>query len=77
MHQAEEVEAHGRRQSTDHHAGEDEAVLVGLMMRSQVVEVQETDLQHGRVRAVEHVRDTQRRYRLEWRELVVEKVDKT
>lgn len=56
MYQTEEVEAHGRGEATDHHPGEYETVLIGLMMRSQVVKVQQTDLQHGGVSAVEHVR---------------------
>lgn len=57
MYQAEEVQTHGRGEPADHHAGEYETVLVCLVVWRQVVQVQETDLEHGGVRAVEHVGD--------------------
>lgn len=76
MHQSEEIKAHGWREAAHHHTGEYETVLVGLMMRSQVVQVQQTDLEDRGVGAVKHVGDYQRRYRLEggvdevsWRKL--------
>ena len=57
MYKAKEVQAHGWGQSTDHHPGEDETVLIGLVVWRQVVEVQETDLEDRGIRAVEHVGD--------------------
>jgi hypothetical protein len=57
VHQTEEVKAHGRREAARHHAGEYQTVFIGLMVRSQVVQVQEPNLENGGVRAVEHVPD--------------------
>lgn len=66
--EAEEVEAHGRREAAQEHPGEDEAVLVRLVVRRQVVQVEHADLEHGRVRAHAHVRDRADRQELPERE---------
>lgn len=47
MNQTEEVETHGRRKPRDHHAREYQAVLVGLVVRRQVVQIEYSDLKNG------------------------------
>ena len=62
--EGEEVEAHGRGEAAEHHAGEDEGVLVRLVVGGEVVEVEYSDGRQGRVRTQGYVRHRQGRYYL-------------
>ena len=57
MNETEEIETHGRSQAAQQHSGEDQAVLIRLMVRGQVVQIQDADLQHSRVSAHAQVRN--------------------
>ena len=57
MNETEEIETHGRSQATQQHSGEDQAVLIRLMVRSQVVQIQNADLQHCRISANAQIRN--------------------
>ena len=50
------------------HSGEDEAVLVGLVVGRQIVEVQHANLEYGVVRADAEIGYSQTRYHLQSRD---------
>ena len=64
MYEGKEVEAHGRREAAEHHAGEDEGVLVSLVVRGEVVQVEHPHGEQRRVRTQGDVGHGQGRYYL-------------
>lgn len=70
MNQPEKIQTHRRRQPTQHHPRENQTILIRLMMRRQVIQIQHPNLQHRRVRAVAQIRHDKRREQLD-REILV------
>ena len=65
VHTLEKVQTHRGRQPTQKKSTEEECVLVGVMVRGQVVEVEEAHPEHGPVHSDTHVQQqhhTQRLY---------------
>lgn len=67
----QEVQAHWRSETTERGAAEDQRVLVGLVMRSQIVQIQELDLEHGGEGAVAQVAQHKHREHFYGQEIVV------
>lgn len=68
---SQEVQTHGCSQATERRATEDQTVLVGLVVRGQVVKVQELDLEHCREGAVTQVAKHEEGEHLYGQEVVV------
>lgn len=68
---SQEVQAHGCSQATERRATEDQTVLVGLVVRGQVVKVQELDLEHCGKGAVAQVAEYKEGEHLNGQEVVV------